>query len=147
MIPGTAAAGTVLPVLLHPEVLPVLPSQVLPLPLLGSEFSRHLTELPLFFVETVSLGPLLVPSRVALLSHYRPKASYGSRALSESSCHPNWTQRVLVETAAAGKVSSVLLQPERVPPVQLHPEVLPVLPSQSLSKPSLGSGGHLFVPG
>ena len=56
----------------------------------------------------------------SLFSHYNPKAFYGARALSKSSCHPNWTQRELVKTAAAGKVSTVLLQPELVPPVQPH---------------------------
>ena len=38
ILPRNCCIRKVLPVLLHPEVLPVLPSQVLPLPLLGSEF-------------------------------------------------------------------------------------------------------------
>ena len=79
----------------------------------------------------------------SLFSHYSPKAFHCARALSESSCHPNWTQRELVKTAAAGKVSTVLLQPELVPPVQPHRSAAgPTVPV--LVQPVLGSGA-LFL--
>ena len=69
--PGTAAAGTVLPVLLHPELLPVLPSQAVPLPFWGVSSPAIRASISLI-VEMVLLGLLLVPSRVVFVFSLRP---------------------------------------------------------------------------
>ena len=69
--PGTAAAGTVLPVLLHPELLPVQPRRPCPYRL-GGEFSCHSSFL-YSVVGMVLLGSLLVPSRVVLVFSLLPQ--------------------------------------------------------------------------
>ena len=61
-VPRNCCIRKVLPVLLHPEVLPLPPSQVLlPLPLLGSEFLAFIAEYLFIIVEWALLASLLLP--------------------------------------------------------------------------------------
>ena len=140
ILPRNCCIRKVLPVLLHPEVLPVLPSQVLPLPLLGSEF-----------LASSQSGYLLLGSEFSSFSAERLPAEL-VKLVTSTSTHIE----LVISTSTQGVlwlacITRVLLPSQEdiagswwscrsiLPRKCCLRKVLPVLPSQALSLPSLGS--------
>ena len=106
---------------------------LLPLPLLGSEFSRVLAEYLPASVELALLDPLLLPPP-KLVERCYLTATQGVTWLT---CIIRVFLTSQLDTAGAGRATAVVIPGAaaagKVPPVLLHPEVLPVLQSHFLS--------------